>query len=170
LSSHEKVWSIIDALSRSDIYKEAKKTQRTAEKEIQKLSNAPGKWQQVGLYEELEGFLKKKKSAAVSTSGKNLLKKARTYKAYLKDLSDQTQFIQLEMNMGKIQNLRTKLNIKSGTQSKAQFIGGLQELKVGQDLEYWPFQGEYWEDELGGYVYNVDSQCGKGSGKKKKKK
>ena len=71
------------------------------------------------------------------------------------------------MNMGKISKLRGKLNIKSGEENKVNFIGGLQELKVGQDLEYWPFQGEYWEDELGGYVYNVNSLCG-GSGRKKK--
>jgi hypothetical protein len=37
----------------------------------------------------------------------------------------------------------------------------MQELNVTQDLEYWPFEGEYWEDELGGYVYNLDSKCNK---------
>lgn len=168
LSRYERVWSIIDALSRTDIFAEAKKTNRRSDRELQKLGNAPNKWQQVGLYEELDGFLKKKKSAAISTGGRNLLAKARTYKEYLQKLSSQTQFIQLEMNMGKINNLRKKLNVKAAEDKKVNFIGGLQELKVGQDLEYWPFQGEYWEDELGGYVYNVDSKCGSGGRSKKK--
>jgi hypothetical protein len=30
---------------------------------------------------------------------------------------------------------------------------------LNQTLEYWPFEGEYWEDELGFYVYNLDSLC-----------
>ena len=60
--------------------------------------------------------------------------------------------------------------MKADKESDANFIGGLQELKVGQDLEYWPFQGEYWEDELGGYVYNVNSKCGSVSTGSKKKK
>ena len=118
-----------------------------------KLSSSPSKWQEVGLREALEEFLQKKKSAAVSGGGKNLMREARGYKNYLKDLSSQTKFIQLDMNMGKINKLRKRLNVKADKESDANFIGGLQELKVGQDLEYWPFQGEYWEDELGGYVY-----------------
>jgi hypothetical protein len=31
---------------------------------------------------------------------------------------------------------------------------------VNQQLEYWPCMGEYWEDELGYYVYNIGDKCG----------
>ena len=37
----------------------------------------------------------------------------------------------------------------------------MEELKIDQKLEYWPFEGEYWEDELGGYIFNINSQCSK---------
>ena len=68
------------------------------------------------------------------------------------------------MALGRVDELREKL--APGTSpSKAQFIGGLQPLNISQDLEYWPFEGEYWEDELGGYVYNLDSECSKGKEK-----
>lgn len=30
---------------------------------------------------------------------------------------------------------------------------------VPQDSYYWPFDGEYWEDELGYYFYNVENLC-----------
>ena len=26
---------------------------------------------------------------------------------------------------------------------------------------YWPFQGEYWKDELGSYYYYIRSECGR---------
>jgi hypothetical protein len=36
----------------------------------------------------------------------------------------------------------------------------LQELNINDELEYWPFEpSEYWEDELGYYVYNLPSRC-----------
>ncbi|MEY2987598.1 MAG: hypothetical protein RJB13_1119, partial [Pseudomonadota bacterium] len=42
---------------------------------------------------------------------------------------------------------------------------GMKELDLKRQLEFWPFEQEYWEDELGAYVYNIDSRCG---GSKKK--
>lgn len=166
LSRYEKVWPIINALARTDVFAGAKDTIRASDRELSKLGNAPSKWRQVGLFEELEVFLKNKKSASVSSSGRNLISAARGYKTYLNNLSNQTKFIQLEMNMGKINKLREKLKVNKAENENLNFIGGLQELQVGQDLEYWPFQGEYWEDELGGYVYNLDSLCSSGSAKK----
>lgn len=32
---------------------------------------------------------------------------------------------------------------------------------VGDDEELWPFQGEYWRDELGGYEYRLGRRCKK---------
>ena len=34
-------------------------------------------------------------------------------------------------------------------------------LDLVDELEYWPFEGEYWKDEIGGYVYNIGSKCSK---------
>ncbi len=66
------------------------------------------------------------------------------------------------MVLGRVDALRAKLNVGTAD-PRSKFIGGLLPLKVGQELEYWPFEGEYWEDELGGYVYNIESVCGKGA-------
>ena len=65
------------------------------------------------------------------------------------------------MVLGRVDALRAQLKVGTADK-KANFIGGLQSLNVTQDLEYWPFEGEYWEDELGGYVYNIESLCAKG--------
>ncbi|MCY4444646.1 MAG: hypothetical protein OXC44_07605 [Proteobacteria bacterium] len=160
LNRYEKAWPIIDYLARTNVFKAAYETVRRSDQELSKLGNTPTAWRNVGLEDELADFLRKKKEAAMHTGGVNLLKIARESLSYLRDLSSQTDFIQLEMNLGKIDKLREKLKIvASREQERTNFIGGLQELKIGQKLEYWPFQGEYWEDELGGYVFNVDSKC-----------
>ncbi len=33
------------------------------------------------------------------------------------------------------------------------------ETSVGENYHFWPFAGEYWEDELGTYVYTTESSC-----------
>ena len=76
----------------------------------------------------------------------------------MNDLARQGKLILAEFMLGNINNLRRKLDLRT-VKSPNQFIGGMTPLKIGQRLEYWPFEGEYWEDELGGYVYNLASKC-----------
>lgn len=33
------------------------------------------------------------------------------------------------------------------------------ETSISEGYEFWPFHGEYWEDELGAYVYTTESAC-----------
>ena len=160
LSQYEKAWPVLNHLARTNIFKTSFQTIRRAENELAKLSNTPVSWRQVGLEDELGDFLDKKRSAAVLVGGRNLIDITKETLGYLRSLTSQTDFIQLEINLGKISRLRTQLKVAvSLNEEKTRFIGGLQELTIGQALEYWPFQGEYWEDELGGYVFNIDSKC-----------
>lgn len=161
LNDYKRAWAILDSLSRTDVYKEAGNTIRFADNELARLSRYSSRWGSSGLQDELGGFLRNKKTAAVKDAGKRLFDKATGYYAYLKELSDQTIGINTEMVLGRVDALRAQLKVGTADK-KTNFIGGLQELNVSQDLEYWPFEGEYWEDELGGYVYNIESVCGKG--------
>lgn len=162
LSDYKRAWAILDALSRTDVYKEAGNTIRFSDNELARLGSYSARWGSSGLQDELSSFLRNKKTAAVKDAGQRLYDKAAGYYAYLKELSDQTIGINTEMVLGRVDALRAKLNVGTAD-PRAKFIGGLTELKVGQEIEYWPFEGEYWEDELGGYVYNIDSICGKGA-------
>jgi len=163
LNRYRNAWEILDKLSRTDAYREAGDTVRFADREINRLRDYGARWQSTGLQDELRNFLVTKKTAAISDAGRRLYKQATGFYGYLRELSDQTGLIQAEQMLGKVDQLRSQ--IKVGTaEKKVNFIGGMQELNVAEDLEFWPFEGEYWEDELGGYVYNVDSKCQK-SGK-----
>jgi tetratricopeptide (TPR) repeat protein len=166
LNEHKQAWAILDSLSRTDVYKEAWNTVRFSDNEIAQLSRYNARWGSSGLQDELSSFLRNKKSAAVKDSGKRLYDKAAGYYAYLKELSDQTTLINTEMVLGRVDAMRAKLKVGTA-EKREQFIGGLQTLNVSQEIEYWPFEGEYWEDELGAYVYNLESSCA-ATGKKGK--
>lgn len=158
LKRFREAWAVLDALSRTDAYREAGLTIRFSDSEGARLSRAPRGWRASGLLDELKKFLSKKKKAAVAGVGGRLYSQGRKYYAYLKDLSNQTKLINAEMLLGKVDSLRSKIS-KDKPKKKAKFIGGMRSLDVAQDLEYWPFEGEYWEDELGNYVYNIGDKC-----------
>ena len=156
-------WVVLDALARTDTYKQAGATIEIADDELARLGDSPVSWRVIGLLGELKKFLKKKKIAAINDTGKRLYRQGNSFYKYLVELASQTSLITAELLLGKVDNLRSKMNIDTAPR-QGNFIGGMQPLKLNQDLEYWPFEGEYWEDELGGYVYNISSKCGsKGS-------
>lgn len=158
LTSYRKAEEIIKKLSQVDAYREATDTIRFTDRELNSLKNKGGAWKGSGLLEDVQGFLESKKSAAILDAGQRIYKEANTYYTQLLDLSNQTKLIVAEMQLGKLQNLRALINIGE-EDKKSQFIGGLQKLNINQTLEFWPFEGEYWEDELGFYVYNMGSKC-----------
>ncbi len=170
LNSYKNAWSILDALSRSDAFKESSRAFRYSDAEIARLNGMGGKWGSTGLTEDLKDFLNKKKQVAKADSGKKLYDQAAANFEYLRTLSNQTKLINADRLEGSIDSIRRNLNVTQANDRKV-FIGGLQPLEIDQQLEYWPFIGEYWEDELGYYVYNIDDACGMqkskgGAGKK----
>ncbi len=159
LNNYRSAWAILDQLSRSDAYKEPSRAFRYADSEIGRLNGMGGKWGSSGLSEDLKDFLNKKKQVARSDSGEKLYDQAAAAFEYLRTLSNQTKLIQADMFEGRVDSIRRSLNVTQANDRKV-FIGGLQPLQIDQQLEYWPFMGEYWEDELGYYVYNLDDKCG----------
>jgi len=159
LNNYKNAWSILDALSRSDAYKEAGRSVRYSDAERARLSGMGGKWGSSGLTEDLKDFLVKKVQVAKLDSGEKLFDQAAASLEYLRTLSNQTKLIQADMFEGRVDTIRRSLNVTQANDRKV-FIGGLQPLQIDQQLEYWPFVGEYWEDELGYYVYNLDDKCG----------
>lgn len=157
LTSYRRAEEIVKKLSQVDAFKEAMDTIRFTDRELDKLKGKGG-WQSSGLLEDISNFLESKKSAAILDAGQRIYKEGTTYYQQLLELSNQTKLIVAEMQLGKLANLRALINVGEDDK-KSQFIGGLQKLNINQTLEYWPFEGEYWEDELGFYVYNMASKC-----------
>jgi hypothetical protein len=159
LNKYQKSAEILDKVSRSDAYKEASDTIRFATVELNQLQARGRVWSSSGLMAELRDFLNLKKKAAAEDAGSRLYQQASNYYDYLRDLDNQSGLVLSEILLENINKLRKQINVEAA-KSRKQFIGGLQELNIDDELEYWPFEpNEYWEDELGYYVYNLPSRC-----------
>lgn len=161
LAEHAEAIEVIDNVSRSDAYKEAVLVVRRLEREKDKLARHSSRWESTGLAQVLRDSYDGRINATLKTSGQDLFQAAVQQFRYLKDLSDQTTLINYEMLGNRTDQLRAKLNQEPPPDDGTQWGEGMRPLDLKQQLEYWPFEGEYWEDELGGYVYNIDSKCGK---------
>jgi tetratricopeptide (TPR) repeat protein len=160
LKEYTAATEVIDSMSRSDAFREAKSVVDGLDSELQQLRKYTAKLEMSGLADVLRTSFDQRKSETTSRAGEDLFSQAVQQYRYLRDLSDQTRLINLEMLSGKTDELRSKFNAEAIVNDGTQWGEGMKPLNLKQQLEYWPFEGEYWEDELGGYVYNIDSMCG----------
>ena len=109
---------------------------------------------------KLMTYLKDLEKDLTDISEEELIALLTKKKEYLDNMFEQSILITAETLLKNIAKIKRKLDIKVDVDEQ-NFIGGMQELVLGQSLEYWPFEGEYWEDELGGYVYNIPNICQK---------
>lgn len=151
---------IVDQLSRTEAFKEAQEIVNKSERERALLSRYAGRWEASGLGEILRQSLEERRKISIQAAGADLYEQAAELFNYLGDLSSQTRLINLEMLAGRTDQLRQKLVTEAMGSDNTSWGEGMKPLNLKQTIEYWPFEGEYWEDELGGYVYNIDSKCG----------
>ncbi|MEI7973887.1 MAG: tetratricopeptide repeat protein, partial [Bdellovibrio sp.] len=76
--------------------------------------------------------------------------------ADLEDLIEQAAFAKYEMIGGKKEQIKKKISEES---SRAVDRSITRKYYIQNGFEYWPFQGEYWLDELGNYQYVGQSSC-----------
>ncbi len=74
----------------------------------------------------------------------------------LKDLYEQAEFIRYEMINGRKETLKKRIAGKSLEQVDEKVD---RTFYVQNGYEYWPFEGEYWLDEIGNYHYLGKQSC-----------
>ena len=76
----------------------------------------------------------------------------------LRDFDEQGEFLKLERVRG--QRLSVKKEIAGKNVQKKQITeDDSRSYFIKNGFEYWPYQGEYWLDELGNYHYVGVSAC-----------
>lgn len=158
---------IVDAVSRTEGFKEGQRVVLNVEKESSLLRTRGARLDAVA--EVLKRFYGDIRSTTAERTGQQAFDHALQLFRYLQDLSNQTRLINLERQAVITDTIRDEYQGDNSSASKEEWGEGMRELNLKQQLEYWPFEGEYWEDELGAYVYNIDSKCGGGSKKGKAK-
>ncbi len=76
----------------------------------------------------------------------------------LKDLNEQASFIRYEMINGKKEFLKKKISGRALTEEQVDENQD-RSFYVQNGYEYYPFQGEYWLDEVGNYHYLGKQSC-----------
>ena len=84
-------------------------------------------------------------------------------RARLKRLSDEiqeldTQRLKIEIDILNAQKGQLQQELQSEQETKPN-VQNARNIVVDDEHEYWPFNGEYWKDELGYYRVRVQSQC-----------
>lgn len=158
---------IIDAVSRTEGFKEGQTVVRNVERERSLLRTRGARLDAVS--EVLKKYYSDLRSATAERTGQQAFDHALQLFRYLQDLSNQTRLINLERQAIVTDTIREEYQGDPAGADKTEWGEGMRPLNLKQQLEYWPFEGEYWEDELGAYVYNIDSKCGGGAKKGKAK-
>ncbi len=158
-SKNKKLAVYLDGLTYTDEFEKAYKTSTMIDKELARIHEKAGEWGALGRAISPQLNTLKKKTQEIASE--RLIRKASSFVKKINDISEQIKIIHAEMLLGNVDKVRDKLQKNKDSLKNDQFIGGMKELKLGEALEYWPFEGEYWEDELGGYVYNLNNLCKK---------
>lgn len=78
-------------------------------------------------------------------------------KKELTDLEEQASFVKYEVINGKKEQLKSKLNSKNSTPTSSAV--DKRSFFTENGYEFYPFQGEYWLDEIGNYHYSGKQSC-----------
>jgi hypothetical protein len=79
-------------------------------------------------------------------------------KAEITDLNEQSSFIRYEMINGKKEILKKRISGKNITEKETATTQD-RSFYIQNGYEYYPFQGEYWLDEIGNYHYLGKQSC-----------
>jgi len=125
-------------------------------KERERLGTLPDKWKQSQLGEQLSNDLELAGSFARGDTGALAIQRLERASRELGNLILEEKAILFEVaraEKGEIEmDLRSSLVVEEN-------VTGKPDVEVSDEELYWTFEGEYWRDELGFYIFNVNSEC-----------
>ena len=130
---------------------------RILEEEEARLQRMPAEFQNSSLGARIAQDVALSKSFAVDQTGDLVRSRYERLIRELQDLMNQIDAVELEITTA----MRGELSERAAQQTAAaaQSRGG--EVKVDEEHQLWPFDGEYWRDELGYYRQRVTNVCGR---------
>lgn len=125
--------------------------------ELERLFQMPNEWKDSALGRYAERTLKTRLDKSKKKAGRQLRFHMSNIQFEMFDLFEQEGFIRYEMLNGKKQAVKKKVagkNLPTTVDENAE-----RDFYVQNGYQYWPFQGEYWLDELGNYHYVGTQSC-----------
>jgi hypothetical protein len=115
-------------------------------------------WQTSGIGKYAKRVIEKRMKSTNNVMGKQARNHLRRIKTELRDFFEQSDFLKFEMVSGKKESIRKEIAGK-GVLKKQITDDESRSYFIGNGFEYWPYQGEYWLDELGNYHYVGVQAC-----------
>lgn len=130
--------------------------------ELDALGTKPETFRYSDVAKRLDESLKKERAHLIGKAGLIAKAKLTLELEYLTSLLSQALRIQFETSSKEKEFLEASLT----NEAKREELSGYRySVAVGDDEEYWPYEGEYWRDELGTYEYTLTKGC-RGDSKK----
>ena len=130
----------------------------TLTRENKLIENLSPEWQQSGIGKYSKRLVEIRLRNAKATAGQQILRHMRRMRRELAELSEQHGFARYEMINGKKQALKQKIAEKE-TKQPTLVEDKDRDFFIQNGYEFWPFQGEYWLDEIGNYYYLGKPSC-----------
>ena len=121
--------------------------------------NLPYSWRRSMVGKYSTKLVTKRLKNTQKRAGRQVLAHLKVIRAELKDLIIQEKYLRYEMLRSKRSFLKKKIAKK--TTSGVSIEDFDRSFYIQNGYEYWPFQGEYWLDELGNYHYIGRGSCKK---------
>jgi len=128
------------------------------DKEIQSISKQSGYWRNSQVAKKAIADLQNEKRRIIALAGAVMREAITTHRDELRELIQQALRIQLEIETAKKNLLESQLK---GQDFSVQLLNKKYTGATEDDKLYWPYEGEYWRDELGAYHYTMLKGCNK---------
>lgn len=133
------------------------------ERELKMLDGAPAAFIESALGKNVQRQLRLQASQAQKRAGRRAIEQMKVISISLSELIGNARAIRVEL-LDKQINFLQRLEAFGVTEDeyradKAAIERDNYTAAVGDHELYWPFDGEYWKDELGYYLYSVDQEC-----------
>lgn len=131
---------------------------KALEGEMARMEKLSLDWRTSGIGKYAKRVVDKRMRSTKNVIGKQAKNHLRRLKSELRDFFEQSDFLKFEMVSGKKESLRKEIAGK-GILKKQITEDESRSYFIGNGFEYWPYQGEYWLDELGNYHYVGVQAC-----------
>jgi hypothetical protein len=128
------------------------------EEEEKRFKKSPSDFQSSGLGMEVADALKLARDLAVRQAGELALQRYQRYVDELNEHLRNGEKILIDITAAQRNLLDEKIQTNQVSKAEAKIYGVV---KPDEEHVIWPFDGEYWRDELGFYRQVVESACGR---------
>ena len=155
-SSSPRVSQILNALFADRELKRINAHITEMERELQVIQKTQSRWSTSDLANYVVQTIEVTRDSAFDKAGQMAKARLQRVAEELRKLKDKADSIDIEISMN--ERTDTELSL-SGVEIEQQRKSQSQNRTPDAEHIYWPFDGEYWRDELGYYLYSIQTKC-----------